>query len=180
AHFLGCRRTLSFNSLEEHDMVDWIFRKLKSLFLIAAVGGPVVSAMMWWDAQHIREVDQRGIVTAATIDGATRTKRRRSGTSYSVNLSWKDGKGQVRAASDVSISNAFAAQIIRDGRIVRNDARIKYLVEDMEAKPILLEDAAHQLNTDRELIWVGLGAGVIGALGSGFFFMGRRQKPEEA
>ena len=157
-------------------MIGWIFGKLKSLFLLAALGGPALAGFMWWDAEHIKDVETRGVEATAAINGATRVKRRRGGTSYEIDLGWKDQKGEARAATAVSISNAFADHIIRDEKIIRDTVRIKYLADDLDAKPILLEDAARQADTDRELIWVGAGAGVIGICGSLIFFLSARRK----
>lgn len=161
-------------------MIGWIVGKLKSLFLIAAIGGPALAGYMWWDAEHIRDVEARGLEVTATIDGATRTKRRRGGTSYDVNLAWKDQKGTARTATAVSVSTAFASQIIHDDKIVRDKVRIKYLTDDLDAKPILLEDADRQASTDRELIWVGAGAGAVGIIGSLLFLLVGRRREETA
>lgn len=162
-------------------MLGWLFGKLKTLFLIAALGGPALAGFMWWDEQRIKEVETKGLEATATIDGATRTKRRRSGESYDVNLSWKDQKGQPRTAAAVGVSRAFASQIIRDDRIVRDTVKIKYMADDLDAKPILLEDVGRQAETDRELMWVGAGAGVVGLAGSLLFLLvGRRRQTGEA
>lgn len=162
-------------------MIAWMLGKLKALFLVAAVGGPALAGWMWWDEMRIRDVETRGVAATATIEGATRVKRRRSGTSYDVDLGWNDAKGQARSAKRVAVSSAFATQIIRDDRIVRDKVRIKYLADDAEAAPILVEDSGRQAETDRELIWVGAGAGALGIAGSLIFLVaGRRRRPEPA
>lgn len=161
-------------------MIAWIFSKIKSLFLLAAIGGPALAGFMWWDAQRITDVETRGLEATAIIDGATRTKRRRGGTSYDVTLAWKDTKGGTRNAKDVAVSTTFANQIIRDGKIIRDKVKIKYLADDADAKPILIEDAGRQAETDNELIWVGAGAGAVGVLGSLIFFLTGRRRQEEA
>lgn len=160
-------------------MLSWLFGKLKTLLLLAAVGGPALAGYMWWDETRIKDIEQNGIEATATIDGATRTKRRRSGESYDVNLSWKDQKGQPRTASSVSVSRVFAGQIIRDDKIVRDTVKIKYLSDDLDATPVLIEDAGRQLETDRELMWVGAGAGAVGIVGSLLFFLGGRSRRNE-
>ena len=156
-------------------MLAWILGKMKSLFLLAAIGGPALAGWMWWDEMRIRDVEQRGLEATATIEGATKVKRRRSGTSYDVDLAWKAGNGEARSAKRVPLSAAFAASIIRDDRIIRNSVRIKYLADDAEAQPIMLEDAGRQAETDRELMWVGAGAGAIGILGSLVFLVAGRR-----
>ena len=158
-------------------MIAWLLGKLKSLFLLAAVGGPALAGYMYWDETRMRDVETRGADATARIEGATRVKRRRSATSYDVDLVWKDRGGAERRARRVAVSQVFAGEIIRDDRIVRDSVRIRYLADDPEAKPILVEDAGRQAEGDRELIWVGAGAGVIGIVGSLVLLLaGRRAK----
>lgn len=161
-------------------MIAWILGKLKALFLLAALGGPALAGYMWWDAQHIKDVETRGLEATAVIDGATRTKRRRGGTSYDVSLAWKDQQGAAREAKSVAVSTTFANQIIRNDKIIRDKVRIKYLADDADAKPILIEDAGRQAETDNDLMWVGAGAGAIGILGSLIFLVTGRRRQQVA
>lgn len=158
----------------------WILGKLKSLFLIAAIGGPLLAGYMWWDGQRIKDVETRGLEATAEVTGATRTKRRRGGTSYDVALAWKDQKGAARTAENVSISHAFANAIIKDEKIVRNAVKIKYLGDDATAEPIIVEDASRQAEGDQDLVYVGAGAGAVGILGSLLFFLFGRRREEVA
>lgn len=162
-------------------MVSWLLRKMKSIFLIAALGGPALAAYMWWDGERIKDVEARGVEAVATIEGATRKKGRRSSTHYEVNLAWQDGSGQKRSAEGLSISNAFASRIITGDHLIRKSVRIKYLSDDTATDPILIDDAQHQAKTDQELVWAGAGAGVVGWIGALIFFLtGRRKKETEA
>ncbi len=161
-------------------MMAWILAKLKSLFLLAALGGPALAGYTWWDAQHIKDVETRGSEATATIEGATRVNRRRGGTGYDINLAWNDQGGQPRTAERVSVSHTFAGQIIRADKIVRNTVKIKYLADDTEAKPILIEDAGRQVQTDNELVWVGGGVGGAGLLGSLAFLVAGRRRQQSA
>lgn len=155
-------------------MIAWIFGKLKALFLLAAIGGPAVAGYMWWDAERIKDVETRGVEATAAIEGATRTKRRRGGTSYDIDLAWKDQKGAAREAKKVYVSTTFANQIIRNERIIRDKVKIKYLADDADAKPILIEDAGRQAEADTDLMWIGAGTGAVGILGSLIFFAAGR------
>lgn len=163
----------------------WIVGKLKYLLLIAAVGGPIVAWSSWEDGQRRREVEAKGQTATATIDGATRTKRRRSGTSYRVHLSWTDAAGQTHAAKDVPISRGMADRIIVDDRIQVDTLPIRYLAEGgaadrLEAgeNVIVVDDEASQLQTDDEMITIGIGAGIVGALGSALLFWLGRRRPQ--
>ena len=160
--------------------MNWIVVRLKSLFVIAAIGGPLLAGYMWWDGQRIKDVETRGIETTAGITGATRTRRRRGGTSYSLALAWKDAAGNTRTADDVSVSRAFADQIIQDDKIVGGEVHIKYLEDDMTASPILLEDSARLAETDQNLMYVGGAAGVIGIVGLLLLRLGGRRRSKQA
>lgn len=161
-------------------MLAWIFGKLKTLLLLAAIGGPALAGYMWWDEMRIRDVETRGIETVATIESATRVKRRRGGTSYDVDLAWQDKAGKQRNAKRVAVSTAFAGLIIRDDRIIRDKLRIKYLPDEIDATPILVEDAGRQAETDRDLMWVGAGAGAVGLVGWLLMLLAGRRRQQVA
>ncbi|MDR6870678.1 hypothetical protein J2Y55_001678 [Bosea sp. BE125] len=162
-------------------IIGWAIGKIKWLLLIAAVGGPVIAYMSWADGERVKHVAAQGIETQASIESATRTKRRRGGTSYAVDLAWKDAKGEERKAEKVAVSLGFANQIIRAEKIVADTVWIKYLPDEPGKDAVILrDDAEAQANTDQELIYVGAGAGVVGIIGSALFFLsGRRRKDEQ-
>ncbi len=157
-------------------MIAWLVGKIRWLLLIAAVGGPGMAYLGWSDQNRIKEVEEKGVEAVASIEGATRRKGRRSGTSYSVNLAWKDQKGQVQKAEKISVSQAFAAQIIRDDKIVRDTLKIKYLPDELDASPVIVEDAQRQEENDAFMMQAGLGAGALGIVGSGIMLLMRRRR----
>jgi len=161
-------------------LIGWIAGKIKWLLLIAAVGGPVLAFMSWQDGERVKKVAAEGIEAQASVEGATRTKRRRSGTSYTVDLAWKDAAGQDRTADKVSISHQFASRIIANDKLTVDTVPIKYLAgEQGKDSVIIRDDADKQADLDHEMIYVGGGAGIIGILGSGFWFLlGRRRRSE--
>jgi hypothetical protein len=113
--------------------------------------------------------------------GATRTKRRRGGASYSVDLAWKDAAGKDRTAEKISISSEFANRIIRNDKLTVDVLKIKYLPDEPGKDAVIIaDDANKQADQDSEMIYVGAGAGAIGILGSGLFFLlGRRRSEGE-
>jgi hypothetical protein len=159
----------------------WLVDRLRWALLAAVGVGGLMVYWGWSDAARIHEVETSGIETTAVIDGATRTKRRRGGETYSLKLSWRDGKGQTQTAENVTISSAFARQIIRDDRIARQTLRIKYLPDaTIDSKPIVLEDAARQEDQDDFMMKFGGGIAATGAVGSALFFLiGRRRRSED-
>jgi hypothetical protein len=156
--------------------------KLKWILVIAALGGPVMAYFSWQDTQRRKDVLAHGVEATASIDGATRRKGRRSGTSYKINLSWADAKGVSRSAKDVAVSNEFADQIITDNQLTVDSTKIRYIADGSDTPNLIVsDDEMKQEDTDQVLIYVGIGAGVIGAIGAAFLFMrSRRRQPQAA
>lgn len=162
-------------------IVSWVMGKLKWLLLIAAVGGPFVAYMSWQDGERVKRIAAEGVEAQASVEGATRTKSRRGVTSYSLDLAWKDVGGQARTVEKVSISREFADRIIANDKLQVGTLRIKYLPgEAGKSSVIIQDDAAKQADLDHEMIYIGAGAGVIGLLGSAFFFLSGRRRSEQA
>lgn len=163
-------------------MVGWILGKLKWLTILCAVGGPIVALACWQDGNRRRDVMTMGVQTEATIESATRVKRRRGGTSYKLDLSWTDA-GLKRKVEEVSISHALADKLIADNRLAADTLPIKYMPGEAGSPKesenvVVLEDTAYQEQTDRELVYVGLGAGALGLVGAALFFLPRRRRHE--
>lgn len=163
-------------------MFAWIADKIRWLLLAAVVGGPAMVYFGWADAARIRDLETNGIETTAIIEGATRTKRRRGGETYSLNLAWRDKKGQVQKAEKVTVSSAFANQIISGDKLTRQSVRIKYLPDaTIDSAPIVLEDASRQEEQDEFMMSFGFGLAGVGIVGSALFFLvGRRRRSAEA
>ena len=162
-------------------MLGWLFDKLKWLLLIAAVGGPFIAFISWQDEQRRHEVMASGVEADAAIEGATRTKGRRGGTTYKVALSWSDAQGTTRTAKDVAVSHGYADRIIRDDKIIADTTRIRYIADSGEEQNVIIaEDEAYQERTDHEMIYVGAVAGLVGLIGSGLIFLVGRRRKEQA
>ena len=157
-------------------MLAWLIDKVRWLLLIAAVGGPALAYFSWSDAERIRDVETNGVEAVALIEGATRTQRRRGGTSYALDLAWKDGKGGVRKAEKVSVSRALRIKIIRNDKLTRNSLRIKYLRDDETVTPVVVEDASRQEDQDAFMLQAGIGAGAVGIAGSAVMLLMRRRR----
>lgn len=162
-------------------MLGWLFGKLKWILLIAAVGGPALAFFCWQDAQRRQDVMARGIEATASIDGATRTKRRRGGTSYKIDLSWNDAQGTARTAKEVGISTAYANRIIADNKLTADTTKIRYIADEGDAPNVIIsDDASHQEQTDQEMVVVGGVAGGVGIIGSALIFLlGRRRQQSQ-
>jgi hypothetical protein len=160
-------------------MISWFLGRVKWLFLLAAVGGPALAFMSYSEANEIKDVLANGQEATATIDGGTISKGRRSGTSYSINLTWTDKSGTKQVADKVKISSPFASKLIVGDKLVRDTVKIKYLANTPDVKPVVIEDAKQRIQNDEEMLPVGLAGGVVGLLGAAaFFYFGRRRQAE--
>jgi hypothetical protein len=154
----------------------WIVDRLRWLFLIATGIGVVLIYMGWTDGARIRDLHANGVETTAAVNGATRTKGRRSGESFTLKLSWRDAKGAVLTSDRVPVSNDFARRIIRDGRVTLDRVRIKYLADAIDTQPLVLDDAARQAETDDFMLTMGLSLAGGGAVCSLLMFLLARRR----
>lgn len=102
-------------------MFGWILGKLKWLTVLCAIGGPILAFACWQDGNRRRDVMAMGIQTEATIDSATRVKRRRGGTNYKLDLSWMDRGGPVLPALASSARRGRGLTITRHGASIPQD-----------------------------------------------------------
>jgi hypothetical protein len=157
-------------------ILGWIVDRLRWLFLIATGIGVVLVYMGWSDGSRIRDLQANGIEATAIIDGATRTKGRRSGESFTLKLSWRDAKGALLTSDRVPVSNEFARRIIRNDKVVLDRVRIKYLADGIDAPPLVLDDAARQAERDDFMLTLGLGLAGGGAVCSLLMFLLARRR----
>lgn len=159
----------------------WLMGKLKWLLVAAAIFGPVSAIVGWTDVDRVNDVVAKGLAAEATIVSAVRKKGRRSGTSYYVNLAWKDASGASRTAEDVRVSNAMAGRLFRNDRIAVDRVAIRYLADQTDkAGVVLVDDVDEELELDRFMMYGGALVGLVGLLGCAWVFglLGRlRAKP---
>jgi hypothetical protein len=149
----------------------WIMGKLKWLLVLAAIFGPVSAYIGWTDVDRVNDVLAKGVEGDARIVSATRKKGRRSGTSYYVDLAWKDAAGADRTADEIRVSNAMARTLFRDDRIIVDRVKIKYLPDERsKAGVVLVDDAKEEIELDRFMMYGGAAIGAIGLLGCAFMF----------
>jgi hypothetical protein len=158
-------------------ILAWLIDRLRWLFLIAAGVGVVLAYMGYTDGARIRDLQANGVEATANVEGATRTKGRRSGESFTLKLSWRDANGTVLTSDRVPVSNTFAHRVIRGDRIMLNSVRIKYLPDGSDIPPLVLEDAGRQADDDDLMFKVGLGlTGGGGVLALLMFLLARRRQ----
>lgn len=140
------------------------------------MAGPGWAYYSWTELEKIKHVAADGTEVTATVDGGESRSGRRSGTSYTIHVIWP-GAGDIQHAEDVNITSEYAKKIIADDMLLIETAQIKYMPDDSGAV-VVVEDIP-QLQADKDLmIWLGIGAGIVGLIGSAIFFLvGRRRSP---
>ena len=155
-------------------MLERIISNIKWLLLVAIVAGPGWAYLSYTDLEKIKRVSAEGVEVTAVVDGGESRSGRRSGTSYSIHAVWAEG--DLEHAEDIDITSEFAKKIIQDDMLLIDTVQVKYIPTDTAA-PVYVVDDIPQQQADKELmIWLGIAAGVVGAIGSAaIFLMGRRK-----
>lgn len=177
--------------------LSWIGEKIRWIFILCAVAGPIMVVVGLWGASHIRSALASGIETTATVEGGTRTWRARGGSeSYVLTLAWTDTQGARRKVEGVKVTNRFARLVVAGPglkydrnfsaqwdssyRISRESVQIKYLSSSPNS-PVILEDAAERQREEEEFTQAGLVISAIGLGGIGLYWLaGRRRRSELA
>jgi hypothetical protein len=157
-------------------LAKWL-SNIKWALVLAIFAGPAFAYFSYTEVQAIKRVADGGVEATAIVDGGESRSGRRSGTSYTIHAIWT-GEGNIERAEDLDISSEYAGRIIEDDYLLIETVVVKYLPGEPATKAIVAEDAAQQIADKELLMWLGVGAGVLGLVGSAGFFLVGRKKPE--
>jgi hypothetical protein len=161
-------------------MIGWLFRRIKWVALATVFLPFLFGYAIYTTTIDTNEMLKDGVETVAQIDGGKRRTGRRSGTSFSLNLTWKDQAGRSRTATSVSIPRELADKIIIDDLLTVDTLKIRYLPNDSSRKPVL----ADSVGQGGDPIQAGLTAGAatlpISLLGLVVFWFLRRRDQRKA
>lgn len=153
---------------------------LRWILMLAIVAGPGFAYFSYTELQTQKRVMAEGVETTAVVDGAESRSRRRSGTTtYKIHAVWTEQSGAQRA-EDISISSSYAEKIIQGDFLVIDSVVIKYLPGEPDVSPLVVEDAAEQIESSELMMYLGGGAGIIGVIGSALFLLFGRKKQQPA
>lgn len=159
-------------------LAKWL-SNLKWALLLAIVAGPAFAYFSYTEAQTLKRVVAEGVEATAIVDGGESRSGRRSGTTYKIHAIWTDRAGAERA-ENITISSEYAGKIIEDDFLLIESVVVKYLASDPTVPAVVAEDAPQQIADKELMMWLGVGGGIIGLIGSAIFFLMGRKKPATA
>jgi hypothetical protein len=135
-------------------MWQTLFGTFRWMPILGVIIGLVGGYFFWEEKQRIALVDAQGIETTATlIQIRQQTSGQTKNTSYWADIRWRDQTGAERRMEKIPVTGTFARRVLRDGRLVQHETRIKYLSEQPEVRPLLLEDGAHNNWKTPAMMW---------------------------
>jgi hypothetical protein len=160
-------------------MANWL-SQWKWALVIAIFAGPAFAYWSYTEGQTYKRIMAEGVETTATIDGGESTTRRGVTTSTKINAVWQTA-GNVERKEAIEVSSEYAKKIIDGDYLTIEEAKIKYLPNELEAGALVTEDGPQRIKDKEMMMYLGAGAGVIGLIGAPIVFLaGRRKKPEPA
>ena len=159
-------------------LAKWL-SNLKWALLLAIVGGPAFAYFSYTEVQTLKRVMAEGVEATALVDGGESRSGRRRATTYKIHAIWTDQAGAERA-ENIAISSEYAGKIIQDDFLTIDSVVVKYLANEPTVAAVVAEDAPTQIADKELMIWLGIGAGIVGIIGSAIFFLTGRKKPEAA
>jgi hypothetical protein len=118
------------------------------------------------DAGRVRDVMANGVETTAAIDGSAGGIRLGPYGDYLIDLTWRDAKGSVRQSKHLKISSVYAQHLISGSE--PPSVLIKYLADAPERAPVIVRQAAFDLEDNRLRIMIGVIGGGLCTMGAAF------------
>ena len=160
-------------------LANWL-SNIKWALVLAIFAGPAFAYWSFTEGQTFKHVMADGVEVNAVVDGGETSSGRRRATTYKIHAIWQDDKGAERA-ENIEISSEYAHRIIEGDYLTIDSANVKYLPNEPEVAALVSEDGPQRIKDKEMMTYLGAGAGGIGLVGSGVFFLfGRRKKPEPA
>lgn len=126
--------------------------------LIALAAGAFLAFQAWSESKAIEAMASRGTPVRADILEA-------SGASapHTVRLAWKDGQGAIRHFGPMPVGEAFWRKVTLNGVLNVHQTEIRYLEDDPQVRPVIVEDLPEPGWQSRFGSVVGIAFMMIGA-----------------
>ena len=138
--------------------------RLKLASLIGLIGGPAFAFMGFKEKQKIENIEKNGVEVAGIPMSGNLKKGRRGAKTYTLNVEYLDNKGAPHN-KDFKVTGKFFESISTGEEITAETVPLKVLPDQPE-QAIIVGGS----DDDRYMLPVGIGAFVLGGIGTAFAF----------
>jgi hypothetical protein len=125
-------------------MLHTLFGTFRWLWVLCCLLGLAGGYFFWEENERIARVERQGAeAVAQLIQIRQQTAGQDKRTSYWADILWRDQGGAERLHERIPVSGTFVRRVTKGGRVVQGQTRIRYLPGNPDARPLLMEDSAH-------------------------------------
>lgn len=154
-----------------------IFDHVRLCFFLLILFGPLF-ALAGWESQHrVDDILRRGATTEAAVTGSKVIRHK--GTTYTLDLAWRDARGTAYRIEALSVSAAYFNQVSRMGPAPT--IRITYLTDRAASRrSVALTDDPGWSSEGSRMIPAGLIPGLLGLAGTVVMTLWRNRRIRRA
>jgi len=144
--------------------LDTVVFKLKLVAIVALVAGPCLAFLGFKEKQRIGKIEKDGMEVAGVPTGGEMRKGRKGGKTYKLNVMYPDSKGAPQS-KEFKVTRKFFESISSGDMITADTVPVKMLA-DQPDEAIIVGGS----DDDRAMFPVGIGAFVLGGVGTAVMF----------
>lgn len=148
---------------------DGVVSRLKLVAVVALVAGPVVAFLGFKEKQRIEKIEKSGVEVVGEPQGGEMRKGRRGAKTYKLQVKYPDTKGGS-TTKEFKVTRKFFESISSGDSITAETVPVK-LLADQPDEAIIVGGS----DDDRAMFPVGIGAFVLGGVGTAIMFRKGKQ-----
>lgn len=154
-------------------MENTVFGRVHLMFFMAIVMGPIVAGFSWQNQKRVDDVLMRGTVAEAIVTSYKATHGK--GTTYSLDIVWRDTQGAERRVEGFVVSGGFYNRVTSSRQPAK--IRIAYLAEETTSARRTVAPYDHARNADGAgLMRMFLLMGLVGVIGTAIMTLWRNRR----
>ncbi len=142
-----------------------IFGNFRWMALLGILIGLTGGYVFWEENVRAQRVGAEGIETTAHIINLRQQIDSKHRKTYWADIKWRDQTGAERQQTRIMISGTYARRVSKDGRRVVREARIKYMPDEPNIIPLILDDVARNSYQLPAMMWLSLAFAILCAYG---------------
>lgn len=142
--------------------------RFKLIAILALVVGPIMAFLGFKEKQRIGKIESDGVEVVGVPIGGEMKKGRKGAKTYTITVMYPDGKG-APLRKDFKVKRAYFESISEEDSITADTVPVKFLA-DQPDEAIIVGGS----DDDRLMFPVGIGAFILGGVGTIFMFRPRR------